>query len=95
MNEGESVYYKTQGFIECEIEIDHDDVVKAVEEYLWANTDFDFDECDIHNDRPFGFLLTAKCRKYVGDPDDPDADLDIEADVETDEVYPDDEQEVW
>ena len=97
MNEGESVYYKTEGFVEFEVDIDHDDVMKAIEEYLWANTDFDFDECDLQNDRPFGLSLTAKCRKYVGDPDDPDSvvDGDIEADVETDEAYPDDEREVW
>ena len=53
MNEGESVYYKTEGFVEFEVDIDHDDVIKAIEEFVWANTDFDFDECVIHNDRPF------------------------------------------
>ena len=96
MNEGESVYYKTEGFVEFEVDIDHDDVIKAIEEYLWANIDCDFDECDIRNDRPFGLSLTAKCRKYVNDdPDDPDRDVDIEADVETDDPYLDDERDVW
>ena len=96
MNEGESVYYKAEGFIECEIDIDYEDVLKAVEEYLWENTDFDFDECEIHNDSPFGLSITVKCRKYVNDdPDDPDRDVDIEADVETDDPYPEDERDEW
>ena len=67
-------------------------MIKAIEEYLSANSDFDFDECEIHNDRPFGLALTARCRRYVNDdPDDPNRDVDIEADVETDDPYPDDE----
>lgn len=96
MNEGQSVYYKTEGFVEFEIDIDHEDVIKAIEEYLVMNTDCDFDECDIQTDSPFGLSLTAKCRKYVNDdPDDPDRDLDIEADVETDDPYPDNERDAW
>ena len=90
MEENKSTYYKADGFVEYEVDIDHDVLVKAIEEYLWSNADFEFDECDIHNDRPFGISLTAKCRKYVNnDPDDPDHDCDedIEADCETDEPY--------
>ncbi len=84
---GQSTYYQADRFIEFEVDIDHDDLMAAIEEYLSLHSDFDFDVCDIQNDNPFRVSLTAKCRKYVHDED-----LGIEADVETDEAYQDSDQ---
>ena len=84
---GQSTYYKADGFIEFEVDIDYDDLMAAIEEYLPLHSDFDFDECDIQNDSPFRVSLTAKCRKYVDDEDP-----DTEADVETNEAYQDSDQ---
>lgn len=93
MEQGRSTYYEAEGFVEYEIDIDHDDLVKAIEEYLWAHADFDFDECEIHSDRPLGISLTAKCHKYV-DPDEDDPD--VKANLETEEAYQDsDEFDGW
>jgi len=82
---GQSTYYQADGFIE--FDIDHDDLIAAIEQYLSLRSDFDFDECEIHNGSPFRISLTAKCRKYV-DEEDPD----IEADVETNAAYQDSDQ---
>ncbi len=88
---GQSTYYKADGFIEFEVDIDHDDLIAAIEEYLSLHSDFDFDECDIQNDSPFRVSLTATCRKYVDDEDP-----DIEADIETDQAYQHSDQfDVW
>ena len=79
---GQSTYYKADGFIEFEVDIAHDDLIAAIEDYLSLHSDFDFDECEIQNGSPFRVSLTAKCRTYVDDEHP-----DFEADVETDKAY--------
>ena len=68
-------YYRDEGFIEYKIEINEEDLPQIIEEYLMRHTDFDFEEVEIENNRPFNIWLTAKCRRHV----DPDEAEDSEA----------------
>ncbi len=63
-------YYRDEGFVEYKIEIKEEDLPDIIEEYSLHHTDFDFDEVEIENNRPFNIWLTAKCRRHV-DPDEP------------------------
>ncbi len=77
-------YYSDEGFVERKLEIDEEDLVELIEDYLIRNADFDFDEIEVVNNRPMNIWLYAKCRKYV-DPDDPGDDLDeVEVEVKGD-----------
>ncbi len=80
-------YYSDEGFVERKLEIDEEDLVEIIEDYLIRNADFDFDEVEVVNNRPMNIWLYAKCRKYV-DPDDPGDDLD-NAEVEVAGEYDD------
>ena len=44
-----------------------------IEDYFLRNTEFDFDEIEIVNNRPMNIWLYAKCRKYI-DQDNPKGD---------------------
>jgi hypothetical protein len=81
-------YYRDEGFIEYKIEINEEDLPKIIEEYLMRHADFDFDEVEIENNRPFNIWLTAKCRRHV-DPDEPedfealdDAEVEVRGDYD-------------
>ncbi len=77
-------YYSDEGFVERKLEIDEEDLVELIEDYLVQHADFDFDEIEVVNNRPMNIWLYAKCRKYV-DPDDPGDDLDeVEVEVKGD-----------
>jgi hypothetical protein len=73
-------YYKDEGFVERKLEIDDDDLIEIIEDYLMRHTDFDFDEVEIENMRPMNIWLHAKCRKYL-DPDLPEDDQNDDAEV--------------
>jgi hypothetical protein len=46
------------------------------------NSDFNFDEVEIINNRPMNIWLYAKCRKYI-EPDNPEEDEALnEAEIE-------------
>ena len=64
-------YYRDEGFVEYKIEINEKDLPQIIEAYLRQHTEFDFDEVEIVNNRPFNIWLYAKCRCYV-DPDEPE-----------------------
>ena len=81
-------YYKDAGFVEYKVEIKEEDLEEIIDEYLTRHADFDFDEIELVNNRPINVWLYAKCRKYI-DPDDPEAE--IEAEVEVEGPYPEDE----
>jgi hypothetical protein len=75
-------YYSEEGFVERKFEINEEDLQEIIEEYLMNNTDYDFDEVEIVNNRPMNIWLYAKCRKYI-DPDNPEEDEALsEAEVE-------------
>ncbi len=79
-------YYCDEGFIEYKIEINEEDLPKIIEAYLMQHADFDFEEVQIENNRPFNIWLTAKCRRYV-DPDeaeDAEALDDVEVEIRGD-----------
>ncbi len=64
-------YYSKEGFVERKLEINEEDLEEIIEDYLRRNTEFDFDEIEIVNNRPMNIWLYALCRTYI-DPDDPD-----------------------
>lgn len=66
-------HYSKEGFIERKLEINEEDLQEIIEDYLRRNTDFDFDEVEIVNNRPMNIWLYAKCRTYI-DPDNPEKD---------------------
>jgi hypothetical protein len=66
-------YYSKEGFIERKLEINEEGLQKIIEDYLRRNTDFDFDEVEIVNNRPMNIWLYAKCRTYI-DHDNPKKD---------------------
>jgi len=81
-------YYSKEGFIERKIEINEEDLQKIIEDYFLRNTEFDFDEIEIVNNRPMNIWLYAKCRKYI-DQDNPkgdealnDAEIEITGDYD-------------
>ncbi len=81
-------YYRDEGFVEYKIEINEEDLPKIIEEYLMRHADFDFEEIEIENNRPFNIWLTAKCRRHV-DPDEPedsealdDAEVEVRGDYD-------------
>jgi len=66
-------YYSKEGFVERKIEINEEDLQEIIEDYFLRNTEFDFDEIEIVNNRPMNIWLYAKCRKYI-DQDNPKGD---------------------
>lgn len=75
-------YYRKEGFIERKLEINEEDLQVILEDYLNRNTNFDFDEVEIVNNRLMNIWLYAKCRTYI-DPDDPGKEKKLrEAEVE-------------
>jgi hypothetical protein len=75
-------YYSKEGFIERKFEITEEDLQEIIEDYLLTNTEIDFDEIEIINNRPMNIWIHAKCRKYI-DKDNADADENISnADIE-------------
>jgi hypothetical protein len=75
-------YYSKEGFIERKLEINDGELQEIIEDYLLRNSDFDFDEVEIINNRPMNIWLYAKCRKYI-DQDNPEEDDALnEAEVE-------------
>ncbi|USK34934.1 hypothetical protein LIT25_06190 [Bacillus sp. F19] len=67
------MYYSKEGFIERKLEINEEVLQEIIGDYLRRNTDFDFDEVEIVNNRPMNIWLYAKCRTYI-DPDNPEKD---------------------
>ncbi len=63
-------YYRKEGFVETKLEINEEDLQEIIEDYLIRNADFEFDEVEIVNNRPFNIWLYAKCRKYVENDDE-------------------------
>jgi hypothetical protein len=74
-------YYSKEGFVERKLEINEEDLPEIIEDYLRRNTDIDFDEIEIVNNRPKNIWLYAKCRTFL-DPDDPDDEVIYDAEVE-------------
>ena len=81
-------YYSKEGFVERKIEINEEDLQEIIEDYFLKNTEFDFDEIEIVNNRPMNIWLYAKCRKYI-DQDNPkgdealnDAEIEITGDYD-------------
>ena len=58
-------YYKDEGLVERKLEIDEEDLVQIIEDYLIRHAEFDFDELEVVNNRPMNIWLYAKCRRYV------------------------------
>jgi len=58
-------YYSKEGLVERKIEINEEDLQEIIEDYFLKNTEFDFDEIEIVNNRPMNIWLYAKCRKYI------------------------------
>ena len=81
-------YYKDEGFLEYKIEIDEEDLEEIIREYLMRHAEFDFDEIEIVNNRPFNIWLYAKCRKYL-DPEAPEEAQIADAEVEVSGKYDD------
>ena len=86
-------YYSKEGFVERKIEINEEDLQEIIEDYLLRNTEFDFDEIEIVNNRPMNIWLYAKCRKYI-DQDNPkedealnDAEIEIIGDYDGNPTY--------
>ncbi len=80
-------YYSDEGFVERKIEINEEDLTEIIDDYLSRNSDFDYDEIEIVNNRPINIWLHAKCRKYL-DPDNLDEEIaDSEAEVEINGDY--------
>ena len=76
-------YYSKEGFVERKLEINEEDMKGIIEDYLRRNTEFDFDEIEIINNRPMNIWLYALCRTYI-DPDDPDKEealTDVEVEI--------------
>jgi hypothetical protein len=64
-------HYSKEGSIERKLEINEEDLQEIIGDYLRRNTDFDFDEVEIVNNRAMNIWLYAKCRTYI-DPDNPE-----------------------
>ena len=86
-------YYSDEGFVERKVEIKDEDLAEIIEAYLISDTDIDFDEVEVVNNRPMNIWLHVKCRKYV-DPEDPESDVG-DADVEVKGAYDDNPLEGW
>ena len=64
--EAHPVKYKTnEGFIEREVEINEEDLVEIIEDFLHDHAEFEFCEIEIVNNRPAIILLHDMCRTYI------------------------------